>query len=238
MNIYLLSVALFFFIIQTSSLYLSPKQYSSIRRIIQQPELSREQKNKLKSILYRAFEPWALRYANIFKHQYQLNHYSKDEIVQSAKIGLYKSLKLYNGISTLPYYASFYIKNELFDLITDKSSSSIIPKSLRKRNKRKFSKEESENYSQLMNRYSTHFSSKIEQFIPKQTNIVDRIILEEEKQELWRKINDLEPFVKRVFQLKYDIDFRKIRSMKEIAVLMSCSEEYVRVRLRNHTMIY
>jgi hypothetical protein len=70
----------------------------------------------------------------------------------------------------------------------------------------------------------------------KETN-VDRIILEEEKQELWRKINDFEPFVKRIYQLKYDSEFRIIRTTKEIATLMSCSEEYVRIRLRDHTVI-
>jgi len=233
----LISVLITLLIKQTYCLYLSPKQYSSVRNLIQNPQLDYTQKNQLKSILYRAFESWALKYANTFKHQYNLNGYSKDEIAQSAKMGLYKSLRLYNGASTLPHYASFYIKNELFELISEKCSYTIIPKNLRKRNKRKFSREESENYSHLMKQYSTQYSSKIEDYMGSKDTNVDRIILEEEKQELWRKINDFEPFVKRIYQLKYDSEFRIIRTTKEIATLMSCSEEYVRIRLRDHTVI-
>jgi hypothetical protein len=51
--------------------------------------------------------------------------------------------------------------------------------------------------------------------------------------EIWNIINNFDPFTKRVYQLKYDYEFNKIRTNKEISVLMSCSEEYVRQKLIN-----
>ena len=35
--------------------------------------------------------------------------------------------------------------------------------------------------------------------------------------EIWNKINELDPFVKRCIHLKYDYDFKKIRSNKHVA---------------------
>jgi hypothetical protein len=49
--------------------------------------------------------------------------------------------------------------------------------------------------------------------------------------EIWNVINNFDPFTKRVYQLKYDYEFNKIRTNKEIALLMACSEEYVRQKL-------
>ena len=38
--------------------------------------------------------------------------------------------------------------------------------------------------------------------------------------------------VKRIFYLKYNIDFKPIRSNKQVATLMCCSEECIRKNLK------
>jgi hypothetical protein len=51
-------------------------------------------------------------------------------------------------------------------------------------------------------------------------------------EEIINTINlSLTPFLKRIFYLKYDIDFKTIRSNKNIANLMCCSEECIRKNL-------
>lgn len=46
--------------------------------------------------------------------------------------------------------------------------------------------------------------------------------------EKWDKINNLNSFTVKIFSLKYDFEFNKLRSNKNISNLMCCSEEYIR----------
>jgi hypothetical protein len=51
-------------------------------------------------------------------------------------------------------------------------------------------------------------------------------------EEILNTINSLlTPFLKRIFYLKYSIDFKSIRSNRHVAELMCCSEEYIRKSL-------
>ena len=50
---------------------------------------------------------------------------------------------------------------------------------------------------------------------------------------LWDKINKLDPFTKRCIYLKYNYQFDKIRSNKQISLLMCCSEEHIRTKFKN-----
>ena len=50
---------------------------------------------------------------------------------------------------------------------------------------------------------------------------------------MWERIDELEPFERKIFRYKFDFHFNKIRSNIEISKLMSCSEEYVRLSLKN-----
>jgi hypothetical protein len=64
------------------------------------------------------------------------------------------------------------------------------------------------------------------------STILDRFLEEEEKMErlsvLWKKINQLDSFDKRIFHLKYDVNFRQIRTNKRLGILMCCTEEHIR----------
>ena len=89
-------------------------------------------------------------------------------------------------------------------------------------------------YQKLLN---TKFIGNDDWLIDKNLNhnenaVLDSIVDNETYEEVWDKINhSLTPFQKRIFNLKYDFYFNKIRSNRKVAEFMDCSEEYVRINL-------
>ena len=65
----------------------------------------------------------------------------------------------------------------------------------------------------------------------KEIEHLDKITKIDSNNELWIKIENLDPFLKRIFYLKYDFEFNIIRSNKHISELMCCSEENIRKNL-------
>ena len=55
-----------------------------------------------------------------------------------------------------------------------------------------------------------------------------KIEIQERQKKIWDFINNLEPSVSRYANLKYDYEFKEIRSNKEIAHLLCCTMETVR----------
>ena len=50
---------------------------------------------------------------------------------------------------------------------------------------------------------------------------------------IWNKINNLDSFTIKILSLKYDFEFNKLRSNKNISNLMCCSEENIRKSISN-----
>ena len=94
-------------------------------------------------------------------------------------------------------------------------------------------------HNKLLN---TKFIGKDDWLIDKNLNhnentVLQTIVDKETYEEVWYKINhslDITPFQKRIFYLKYDSQFNKIRSNRKVAEFMACSEEYVRRQLSFH----
>jgi DNA-directed RNA polymerase specialized sigma subunit len=94
-------------------------------------------------------------------------------------------------------------------------------------------------HNKLLN---TKFVGKDDWLIDKNLNhnenaVLQTIVDKETYEEVWYKINhslDITPFQKRIFYLKYDSHFNKIRSNRKVAEFMECSEEYVRRQLSIH----
>jgi len=71
----------------------------------------------------------------------------------------------------------------------------------------------------------------------------DALILENERKgetiknlhtdddDLWNKVSQMDPFSRRLIGLKYDREFRSVRTHRVVAELMCCSEETVRLVL-------
>lgn len=221
-----------------SCLHLSHYQMNLIVNLIKNPNLNLNQREKINYILYKSYEKWAIKKAVEFKkyHYYKCKNIDKNELILYSKLGLFKSIKKYNGNSSFIYFSEFYVKKELLNVLTSHFSLSIIPKSIRTKNKNNFSKYDLIEYQkklepQLINYVNNYVFDKSHN--SNQYNKLDEIIKYESLLNLWESINNLDPFLKRIIYLKYDYEFKKIRSNKIISELMCCSEENIRINLNN-----
>ena len=97
------------------NLHLTHQQSFLARQILTHPEATEMHKYRVKSILYIAYEKWAIRRAVDFKrlHKYKCRNISFDELILAAKLGLHKSTNRYNGRSRFVSYAEIYVHSEL-----------------------------------------------------------------------------------------------------------------------------
>ncbi len=149
-------------------------------------------------------------------------------------MGLFKSIRKYNGKHNFMNYSSIYIKYELLGLLTEKYSLSILPKNIRRKNKSAFSKRELINYKFMLNtKFTTEYEDwKIELlFSNKEDNLNDIIKKDERYTKMNTLFNNLTSFSKRVFYLKYYLHFNKNISNQTLSTLMCCSEETIRKHL-------
>jgi hypothetical protein len=234
--IYIFYFILYFILVNLftiSGLHLTSKQINQIVNLIKNKKLDIEQREKINYILYKSYEKWAIKKAVGFKqlHKFKCKNINTQELILYSKFGLFKSIKNYNGNSAFLFYSEFYVKKELLNVVTNHFSLSIIPKSIRTKNKQNFT------YNTM-----TEYKNKLEPMLinyvnydtfdkshnSKQEHILDKICNYETRIKIWENINNLDPFSKRIMHLKYDIDFNKVRSNKIISELMCCSEETIR----------
>ena len=212
-------------------LHLTTKQMCQIGNLIKKQSLNCDQREKINYVLYKSYEKLAIKKATDFKkfHKFTCKNINIDELILSSKIGLFKSIKNYNGNSSFIYFSDFYIKGELFKLVTSHYYFSGIPKSIRMRSKKNYSEDNLLEYKKKLQPILINDFENIHNL--NQETIFDKVNADETKMGIWENIYNLEPFSKRIMYLKYDIEFNKIRSNKIIAVLMCCSEENVRKTL-------
>lgn len=233
--------AIFYFILFNlfliNCLHLTSKQIFHIVKLIKKTNLDTEQREKINYILFKSYEKWAIKKALDFKqlHKFKCKNINTQELVLYSKFGLFKSIKKYNGNSSLLFYSEFYVKKELLNVVTDHFSLSIIPKSIRIKNKHNFSYEILSEYKNKLEPMLINYANNVaidKSHNSKQEHILDKINNYNLYMEIWEIINNLDPFSKRVIYLKYDHEFNKIRSNKIIAELMCCSEEHIRKNLQ------
>ena len=212
-------------------LHLTTKQIYQIGNLIKKQSLNYEQREKINYVLYKSYEKLAIKKATDFKkfHKFTCKNINIDELILSSKIGLFKSIKNYNGNSSFIYFSDFYIKGELFKLVTSHYYFSGVPKSIRMRSKKNYSEDNLLEYKQKLEPILTNDFENTPNL--NEETILDKIGVYGLNLEMWEKINNLDAFSKRIMYLKYDIEFNKIRSNKIIAVLMCCSEENIRKNL-------
>ena len=207
-------------------IHLSPQQMYSARGLLLHPQLTPAQRLHVQNLLYRSHEKWAIKQAKEFKqfHKYKCRDVSLDELVLSGKMGLFKSSRKYDGRAGFTRFAEIYVKSELIRTMTARLSfTSGISRTAR----------------MAKNKNPTNVTRVLEQI----DNLVEtlpaadgRPLVKIHEQEyyakIWTKINQFDDaFTKRVFWLKYDHEFKTQRSNREVAELMCCSEEFVRLTL-------
>jgi len=216
-----------------SALHLTNEQLGRIDRLVRHPKITQYQRNRINHVLYRSYEKWAVKRAHDFRrvHRNKCRNIAVDDLVQSSKIGLYRSIKNYNGKYAFLPYSMFYVKGELFNTVTRHYAGSMVPRTERIRNKSNYSAEELADYNARM---ETPLVGYVESWLfsdiygSNGDKPIDVIAGREVFERAWTNVNKLDGFTQRVMQYKYGFEFNRIRSNREIAELMACSEEKVR----------
>ena len=218
-----------------NSLYLSNENYRLIIKLIKTPSLTILQRKSINKILYNSYENWAVSKALEFKktHYYKCKDINPTDLILSSKYGVYKSIIKYNGKISFTNFSNIYLLSELYKVITDHYSLSMLPKSHRNKSKKHLTKEAIIQYKKLVyiESLSVHNMWQTDK-IHSDNTIVEKIYYNDRINDFWNIVNNnLDPFMKRVFYLKYNYEFTKIRSNKVISELMCCSEENIRITL-------
>jgi len=197
------------------------------------PLIPYHDKQKINLAFYKCFEKYAIKIAIDFKkmHRHKCKNIFTNDIIFASKIGLYKAVQKFNGSSPFTQFCEIYIHSELYRLLTDTYSLSILSRSYRKKNKFNLTTLEKIRYKKLL---KTSLSDNEYQFNNlKNVDVNSNDSLHKYNQlekirTIWSIIDTLDPFSKRIMHLKYDYLFNKQRTNKHVAILMCCSEEYVR----------
>lgn len=222
-NFNMVFMFLFIFFLSVKSFkFLINEQWKDIKVIIKNKNTPPFMREKINIILYKYHKNYALYKAIEFKkfHQHKCEHISLNDLYISSCKGLINSIKKYNGNSYFPKYANIHILSELYSTMTQLHPISPISKKIRitkKISKTSLQKTQKVYYlgeNDLSNKYHNE-------------NLYDTCV------ELWEIINmsDLDTKIKKMLHYKYNFYFDKIRSNKEVAKLMCCSEEHVRIKL-------
>jgi len=223
-------------VVFSNALHLSSSQMYSIRKLLTNPELPIIERATIRRVLYVSHEKWAVKKAIEFKtfHRHKCMNIPLNELALSGKIGLFKSIKRYNGSSNFIRFSDIYVKSELLRTMTSYlSTTSCISKRDR------------------LSAAALSFQMRVFPISP--TTIPHKIVKNPSSRiPLFGKINPSElassepqppdricdaveglpedTFARRILWLKYD---GNKRSNKHIAELMCCSEETVRLQLQN-----
>jgi RNA polymerase sigma factor (sigma-70 family) len=254
----LFTIALFSFL---SSLYsytnfvslvpLSQGQMSSIQKLLNHPGLTESMRQKINHVLYKKYETMAYWKAYQFKrfHQRKCQYISVGELSLYSQMGLYKAIQKYNPEYPFYQFISLWIHNELCRGLTELHPLCAVTKSERIKRKDFFlvlhpNTTLAEKKALLgkrvlyKKRLETQFLGKDDWKLEKRQDLESQEIFldnrwaKEELEEVWRRIHQMPWIQRRIFQLKYDFEFNKIRSNREVADLLGYSEEYVRKYLK------
>jgi hypothetical protein len=216
--IYTLLFAVLLFGCLANAFHLTRQQMYSIRGILMHPGATQYQKAKIQQILYSAYEKWAIKQAVVFKknNKYKCRDASTSELVLASKFGLAQSSKNYNGRSAFVSYSEIYVNSELLKCMNNRLKGRKIGVI--------FNVEEMK---------STEFGKKVEYSQDYETHILNNSY---PYLDYCQGLN-LDATTKRMMALKFDYETQTVRSNKHIAELMCCSEETVRLTLKNANKI-
>jgi hypothetical protein len=196
-------------------------------------QMNPREREQLNKVLYRCYEKYAVVKAYEFKrmHFYKCKNIDTQELLLSSKVGLYKAIQRYNANYSFVHFSEMYIKSELLKTLTYAFSLSAVPKSVRMKSKKSFTKKYNHFLNpQLVHSFEMDCFSRVDCFPSRFSNHFHEEKEDFEKyREIWYKIDhEMKPFVKRILFLKFDYSFQPIRSNKVISQLMCVSEEMVR----------
>jgi DNA-directed RNA polymerase specialized sigma subunit len=216
-------------------LYLTKINWLHINKfIINKHKYSQQQINQINQIIYSHYQTWAFYKSYQFKnlHFYKCKEIKQNELNLYASIGLQKAIRNYNPNknTTFSNYAIKYIIGELYNGITIMQPLNALTKNERKKS---FNKRITNDHHKIILASDNNFMfDNILQ--PYDSN------LHKKYEQIWENIflMDISQSTKKIVQLKYDFDFTKLRSNKDISIILDCSEENVRQHINKFKILY
>lgn len=210
---------------------LNTQQINQIRKWIYNNQLSLEQRQQINNILIESHHNLAHKQAFIFKnkHKYKCRNIHLNDLKSASEIGLIKASQKYNGNSSFYYYSCLHIHYELLNLLTNHNKiSQISRKNLRNGFSEKTPNFNTSFFNYLQNKLNIIYDTPVsKQFIQthKYTN---------HDTQLWYNVFSVidDPIMKKIFLLKYDINFKKIRNDKEISLILGYSINCIRSNVK------
>lgn len=216
--------------------FITKPQWKYFQNKIIQPDTTPSMRDKINYILFERHKPLLYSMVNDFTrfHKHKCKYVNKDDIIQYGAMSLHHAIRNYNGQSSFHQYAKLYIKGGMYNAITIHHPITKISKKQRRTSKHS----NQTNFDVLL----PSFENKNE-YLGKNTQYLESPLgykyfnnYESQRLKVWRKINKLPPFTKRVLYQKFDIDFNVKYSNKYLADLNSCSEETIRKHVNGAIM--
>ena len=211
-----LSIMIYYIILTTiicnyvCAYYLTSTQKIYIKNILQNsndPII----KQKVKTLLISKYSLWAMKQARSFRIKYAIksNYVRNSELLQSALLGLSKSMKNYNGQVEVPYYSYYYVLSELYKCLTRNQPFGRFT-----------------HRQMMVHKMKPMENTRVEPFGTNKQYYEDvgpshELTYSHYTETLLDELYAMSPHEKRIFLLKYDIHtMKKIRTAKEISLLL------------------
>jgi RNA polymerase sigma factor (sigma-70 family) len=221
------AASLLLLLCRVTTSHLTNNQLKSINRLIQHPKITQYQRVRLDNVLYRSYEKWAVKKAKDFRqlHRNKCRNIAADDLVLSSKIGLLHAIRRYDGTASLLNYANFYVRGELFRMVTAHYDSSIVPRKMRAAAKANFTNE-------VMQYYHNHLETRIIDYRGSDFIGSRPAAKKHDYDQMWHRVAELDLFSQQVMRLKYSHEFEKLMTNAEVAQHVGKCQETVRMTVK------
>jgi hypothetical protein len=211
---------------------LNTGQMNQIQKWISSNQLDSEQRYRINNILVKAYHNHAHRQAYKFKykHKYKCRNLHINDLKSVSEIALIKASQKYNGKSSFYFYSGLHIHYELLNALTNHNKiSQISVKKLKNGFSNTRQNFNTATFYHLQNKLNVIYES------PLSNQFINMYKHTDDDNQLWYSVYSSidEPLMKKIFLLKYDMDFKKIRTDKQISNIIGYSVGYIRFKLRH-----
>jgi len=240
-NIFFVSLFVTFFVTSGVAVRykrITPRHWDYLQSKIVCSQTTPSMKQKIETIVFHRHLPLVYRMTTDFRkfHRRKSQNILLDDMQAFAYKGLLDATRKYNGKHNFVHYAKIYIQGTLYKSLTTHHPISTIPKDIRRK---KATHIDSNIYEIRKNIYLNKrdtLPSSIEPNHYYQQNQYSHYSQYSQYNHIWDKIQTFSPFTSRCFRLKFNFFFRVVRSNKQVAELMCCSEELVRRHISTHIL--
>ena len=212
-----------------TKIYLTTPQWKMIQHLLEHKQLTTPMRNKINTVLFHYYDDWSCYKAKEFKrfHKHKCKHIPVEELQMYARLGLMNAIRNYKGKSLFSKYANIYIQGQLYRGMTELHPLTIASLTHRKTKAKQCTTYFIGNNEWMLDKI--HYNNE------NNLNIITNEILNKQlvKELFYNTIRPLDVSGKRMIRYKFDYEWNQLRTNKQVAELMACSEEHVRKTLRN-----